>query len=233
MTSMPSSRLISAASVNRSMVPLDRMEMTSWQPSFQPSPATGGAAALVQKRHFDSRRKQKKRKVRNPFKVLRIKRGMKYKEVKGKFLKIAMQNHPDTSSTEDEAEQDKMREVFIAARIAFESLVEGDDGIAILKSEKEKDEDSLSNFDSWFKNETGHETPFHMDLDPETMKEVASMTDNMAVGLDRDGGMWTLAKMVTSAVKTGGDSSAMLRLDAGEVKETNSSSVVRRRRRRF
>ena len=47
--------------------------------------------------------------------------------------------------------------------------------------------------------------------------------------------MWTLAKMVTSAVKSGGEAGTMLRLDAGDVKNPNqvgSDGALRRRRRR-
>ena len=63
------------------------------------------------------------------------------------------------------------------------------------------------------------------------------MTEDMSVGLDRDGGMWTLAKMVTSAVKSGGEAGTLLRLDAGDIKDGanaggGSSGPLRRRRRR-
>jgi len=147
-----------------------------------------------------------------------------YKDVKKKFLKIAMTNHPDTHS-EDLADDDReqMREKFIAARVAFELLTEDDtDGTAVRTEDKVDTDDHDANFDSWFKHETGLHTPFHFDIDPETMKEVAKMTEKMggeSGGLDRDGGMWTLARMVTSAVKTGGDAATVLRLEGGEVKD--------------
>ena len=67
------------------------------------------------------------------------------------------------------------------------------------------------------------------------MQEVAKMTEELSVGLDRDGGMWTLAKMVTSAVKSGGEAGTLLRLDAGDVKGANGGSgtgPLRRRRKR-
>lgn len=147
--------------------------------------------------------------------------GSLYKDVKKKFLKIAMTNHPDTHSSSEGLSDDdkqKMRDKFIAARIAFESLTEDkSDGTAV-RCEDRQDDDSDDNFDSWFRNETGLNTPFHIDIDPETMKEVARMTEKMggeAGGLDRDGGMWTLARMVTSAVKTGGDAATVLRLESG------------------
>lgn len=195
---------------------------------------------LVQVRYFDARKKQRKRrrkKSEDPFKVLGVPENILYKDVKKKFLQIAMKNHPDTVGGDDEIseeEKDKMREIFISARIAFEALVEDSDGTAILKEDVD---DAMDNFDSWFKNETGFDTPFQFDMDPETMKEVASMTETIGGGLDRDGGMWALARMVTSAVKSGGDAASMLRLEAGDIKQQGNSGdqingVLRRRRKR-
>jgi hypothetical protein len=163
--------------------------------------------------------------------------GSLYKDVKRKFLKIAMTNHPDTHSEHlTEEEKETMRNIFIQARIAFESLTEDTDGTAVLLSEKQSEEDSMANFDSWFKHETGLNTPFQFDMDPETMKEVAKMTDAIGgdSGLDRDGGMWALARMVTSAVKTGGDAATILRLESGDIKDKDRSmnGELRRRRRR-
>ena len=63
---------------------------------------------------------------------------------KKSFLKIAMKNHPDTIhqhlSKDDQHYDAKMKasiELFRQARIAFESLVEGDEGECLLKVEVE------------------------------------------------------------------------------------------------
>ena len=87
----------------------------------------------------------------------------------------------------------------------------------------------------WFLNETGHSNPFQVDLDPATMREVAEMTDDIGGGLDRDGGMWTLAKMVSNTVKSGQDAKNMLRLEAGKRKEEIPPGQMGklRRRRKF
>ena len=45
---------------------------------------------------FDSRKARKTKKRKDPFKVLKIPKVSLYKDVKRKFLKIAMSNHPDT-----------------------------------------------------------------------------------------------------------------------------------------
>jgi len=87
-----------------------------------------------------------------------------------------------------EKEQEAMRDKFIAARMAFEALEEDpEDGKAVLAEELI---DRKSNFDSWFHNETGLKNPFDVDMDPETMKEVAEMTEKMGgkQGMERDGG---------------------------------------------
>jgi hypothetical protein len=185
-------------------------------------------------RYFGARKKKKRPKLKNPWKVLGIKESdnLPFKKVKMIFLQIAMKNHPDTHEAETEEEAKKMEDTFVKARTAFECLTEGPDGIAI---RKEDYEDTMENFDSWFKQETGHDTPFSF-MDPETMKEVAKMTEEVGQGdqggLDRDGGMWALARMVRSTVKAGGDAGAMLRLESGNVKEQNIGGGLRRKRRR-
>ena len=186
----------------------------------------------MQFRYFDARKKRKANKKDNPFKVLNIPEGATlYKDAKKKFLRIAMKNHPDTISGDvSEEDRNKMRDIFIRARIAFESLAEDPmDGMAILAEDLE---DAMENFDSWFKSETGFETPFQFDMDPETMKEVAAMTETIGGGLDRDGGMWALARMVTASVKSGSDAAVMLRLESGEVKDRVINGQLRRRRKR-
>jgi anthranilate/para-aminobenzoate synthase component I len=188
----------------------------------------------VQVRHFDARKKRKTKRQKDPFKIFGIPEASLYKDAKKKFLQIAMKNHPDTHNEDmTEEEKDEMQEIFINSRIAFKALVEDSDGTAILVEDAE---DAMENFDSWFKSETGLDTPFQFDLDPETMKEVAKMTEEIGgdVGMDRDGGMWALARMVTSAVKAGGDAATMLRLDAGDSKERDRriNGGLRRRRRR-
>jgi len=210
-------------------------------------------------RHQQRPNKSKKSKKSNPFRLLGLHDDgvTKYQDVKKHFLKIALENHPDTQDRDStEEEQDEMRERFIQARMAFESIVEDEDGWAVWVEEVVDREDR---FDAWFQSETGLQTPFQFDMDPETMKEVASMTEEIGGGLDRDGGMWcvcallecglcrhfvflfshwlfynrALARMVTSTVKTGGDAASILRLEAGDVKEKcGHNGTLRRRRKR-
>lgn len=83
-----------------------------------------------------------------PYKTLSIPKSSTYAKAKTSFLKIAMKNHPDTlqqhiSKDTDDYEK-KMKqsvELFRNARLAFESLVEDDNGNCRLKIEVEAEEE--------------------------------------------------------------------------------------------
>ena len=202
------------------------------------------------RRHeFSSRPRRTKAFAACPFRTLNIPKDSTYAHAKKAFLKIAMKHHPDKAGNDvDEETRDRSREIFVRCRTALESLVECErTGTCLLRSEVERlsgtggaDGDAMSDeeFDSWFARETGHQNPFQFDLDPATMREVADMHADMAGshGLDRDGGMWHLASLISSAVKSGkeGGAESLLRLEAG-----NPSDVIeaggkldRRRKRR-
>jgi len=187
---------------------------------------------LYQQRRWVTSKKRQRQLARakgeDAFVVLGVSRADSYGQVKKTFVRIAMRHHPDTSASKTPEEQEEHKEKFLAARKAFEAIVEGPDGLAILKTESD-DYDEEEDLDAWFKAETGHDMPF---MDAQTMKEVAEMTECSDIGLDRDGGMWTLAKMVTQSVRSGGDGRDVLRLEAGTVRDRNIDGILRRRRRR-
>jgi hypothetical protein len=141
-----------------------------------------------------------------------------------------MKHHPDTSAAATEEEQETAKELFVTARKAFEEIVEGPDGVAILRSESDLHQ-TKEDLDVWFKQETGHDMPF---MDAATIREVAKATREMGgeSGLDRDGGMWTLARMVSERAKSGGDGRDLLQLEAGVARDRRIDGVLRRRRRR-
>ena len=172
-----------------------------------------------------------KRIATDPFATLGIVRSptMKYTNVKSKFLKIAMKYHPDMTSQCTDAEREANKDLFVSARKAFESIVANPDGMAILKTEADNYIEEEDDFEVWFKNEAGYDIPF---MDAATMKEVAEMTDTVGGGLDRDGGMWTLARMVANTVREGGDSKSILQLDAGIIRDRAIDGILRRRRKR-
>ena len=174
-----------------------------------------------------------------PFRTLNIPKESKYSLAKKSFLKVAMKHHPDTLGTDCEETQQKSQAIFMKCRKALEALEEcPDTGLAILKTEAELKR-SMSNeeFDEWFEEETGLPS-FQFDLDPKVMREVADMHEDMAGshGLDRDGGMWHLASMISSAVKTGKGEGAesVLKLEAGAIRdeETVAVGTLSRRRKR-
>lgn len=181
-----------------------------------------------------SSKKRKKQinaaKEEDPFVVLGVSRAESYTAIKRTFLQIAMKHHPDTTAAArtDAAEREAHKNVFVAARKAFEAIVAGPDGLAILKTEA-ADYVQEEDLDQWFKSETGYDMPF---MDAATMKEVAEMTETVGGGLDRDGGMWTLARMVADTVKSGGDGRSLLQLDAGTVRDRGIDGILRRKRRR-
>lgn len=153
-----------------------------------------------------------------------------------------MENHPDVLNQRLDKEDDnydtemkKAVNLFMKARKAFESLAEGEDGGCLLRIEVEAQKDLMKDeeFDAWFQHETGFRNP-QFDLDPATMREVAAATEKMGGGLDRDGGMWTLANMVSNSVKEGKKAGSTLRLEAGEIKDQipieEVEGTLRRRR---
>jgi hypothetical protein len=53
------------------------------------------------------------------------------------------------------------------------------------------------------------------------------------VFLITDGGMWTLARMVTASIKSGGDGrDAILSLEAGTIRDRAIDGVLRRKKKR-
>jgi len=126
-----------------------------------------------------------KRSIGCPYIALGVQKGVEYKIVKKAFLKLAMKHHPDTAGHDTEDLKKKAVEIFMKVRTAFEAIVELPDGSSGLKSEHVKDGHGVGHdeFDTWFKTETGL-NPFDLNLDAETLKEVADASASQA-GLDR------------------------------------------------
>jgi hypothetical protein len=171
---------------------------------------------------------RKKEKKVDPYAVLGVSPDIKYAMVEKTFIRIAMKHHPDTAEASTPEQEDEHKEIFMAARSAFEMLEECPvEGLAILRSESDLLTDD--DLDVWFKDETGFDMPF---MDPQTMKEVAEITEKLGGGLDRDGGMWTLARMVTENMKSGGNGQDILKLEAGDIRDRSINGILRRKRRR-
>lgn len=154
-------------------------------PSCWPAPSV----RRISQQHTSEKRriKQKQKKQQEDFfTTLGITRDIPYAKAKKAFLQIAMKHHPDTSDADSEDAKREDHDIFVAARKAFENIVEGPEGRAVLRSESDEAWEE-EEFSEWFREETGgYDMPF---MDARTMKEVAEMTDKIGGGLDRDGGM--------------------------------------------
>jgi len=206
-------------------------------------PTTNGIVV----RRFARAIRRPKRPKKCPWGVLGIvKHEATVADAKRAFLKIAMNHHPDMldNTNQNENENDNGQEkggdgsskkkedsvaTFMGAREALDALVKDPTtGLAALRvdveaaNNKNEEEERMTDaqFDAWFRSETGHDMPFGMDsMDPATMMEVAEMNDSVGHGLDRDGGMWQLASLISANVKSKKDGSSpqdLLRLDAGD-----------------
>jgi DnaJ-class molecular chaperone len=161
----------------------------------------------------------------NPFDILGIPKSSSYKEVKSRFVELALANHPDTSQNQDSIK-------FIRLRKAFESIRESQDGGA----EKRERDDYVGwtdeEFQAWFLEETGHpDVLFRIDL--ATRKEVVSVAKTCAQGgLDR-GGMWEMARAMAEQEKSLRDRKTDFSAPIGiHGESTNTNPGMSRRKRR-
>mmetsp|Transcript_18269 Transcript_18269/g.30864 ORF Transcript_18269/g.30864 Transcript_18269/m.30864 type:complete len:239 (+) Transcript_18269:130-846(+) len=178
-----------------------------------------------------------------------------YKEVQLAFRQLALRHHPDTAGSQqhgygDETDHNSamVSSSFTDIREAFEAIIEGPNGEAILRKNndytssfnnqnaqyRDNDEEKYNNNDN--KRPQPHDSDlFHssLDLDPQILREVAQVAEEMnPAGLDK-GGMWAYANMVNRMAKR--DGLPPLRVGnggEGVVDEDKSKSGVSRRRRK-
>ena len=180
-------RIIVRSALARNVRPWTRAAGVRFDPP-QPKPWLA-RRNITQHSQEKRQRKRQKQKREDPFHVLGLKASDKvdYNTVKRTFLQIAMQHHPDTTNADTEQERDEHRDIFVAARKAFERIVEGPDGLAVVRSDETAatfdDEEALN---EWFHQESGGlDMPF---MDLQTRKEVSRVMEEIGGGLDRDGG---------------------------------------------
>jgi len=179
-----------------------------------------------------------------------------YKEVQLAFRQLALRHHPDTASSQQHGDGDEtdhnngamVSSSFADIREAFEAIIEGPNGEAILRKNndytssfnhqnaryRDKDEYKYNNNN---KRPQPHDSDlFHssLDLDPQILREVAQVAEEMnPAGLDK-GGMWAYANMVNRMAKR--DGLPPLRVGNGGEgvvgEDKNRSGVARRRRKR-
>ena len=174
-----------------------------------------------------------------------------YSEVKKAFLSLALKHHPDSNSNSntDEDETNCVESVesqtkkFIKIKNAFDQIRASPNGIAIL-NEEEEPEMSSEEYESWFYSETGkHMNNIgELNLSKETIQEVSDMISKSAdshigdegyegaMELDRSGGIWAMAKMISQDANDNASSimGGVMRLEEGD----SSKSPLKNRRRR-
>mmetsp|Transcript_5109 Transcript_5109/g.8416 ORF Transcript_5109/g.8416 Transcript_5109/m.8416 type:complete len:238 (-) Transcript_5109:68-781(-) len=181
-----------------------------------------------------------------------------YKEVQLAFRKLALRYHPDTANNNsrqqhngDESSDHNNGVVMMSSssfteiREAFEAIVEGPNGEAILRNNNNYSSMSSSDDENYDKNEmdirnNNHKRPppphdisnnlFHSSINPQILREVAQVAEEMNPGGLDKGGMWQYANMVNRMAKEEG--LPPLRVGKGGDDNESRSGVARRRRKR-
>jgi len=173
----------------------------------------------------------------NPFDILGVPKTATYAEIKQRFLKLAMEHHPDQANTA--TDEKKSNEKFIRFRRAFESLKETMDGGAA-QGDNESSWSSDEEFLAWYYEETGKSDS----IDLKTRREVIEVVKQSSQsGLDR-GGVWEWARRMAEEEamaldkkhtfkRTVGLKAAAASQDSKSSGDSsNSGSLLRRRRKK-
>ena len=179
-----------------------------------------------------------------------------YKEVQMAFRKLALRHHPDTASSRQHGDDTDhngrmMSYSFTEIREAFEAIIEGPNGEAILRKNDDytssfqhnaqyRDNDKEDNNNEMDINSNNNNRPpphdsdmFHSSLNPQILREVAQVAEEMNPGGLDKGGMWQYANMVNRMAKEEG--LPPLRVGNGgdaDKGDRSRSGVARRRRKR-
>jgi len=170
-----------------------------------------------------------------------------YEDVRAAFRKLALQHHPDIVAAKrrkDEGVQMKGNPgetkrsslEFTKIREAFEAIVEGPNGVAILRDGRrdsssgggQGDSVNENNGDKNHCSNRHHDEPhgfLHKSVNPIVLHEVAEVAATMNPGgLDR-GGMWQYANMIRNM-------GSLPPLQVGSGIDRSSDQRLRRRRKR-
>ncbi|EJK51378.1 hypothetical protein THAOC_29450, partial [Thalassiosira oceanica] len=179
-----------------------------------------------------------------PFNVLGLKNGrsnntrtavdrldqksISYKQVQMRFRELAKQYHPDTAKNKGSVED------FNVIRQAFESIKEGEDGVAVLVEDSrffsgQEENEETSCRDHAFSEEEQNGF-LHSSVNPSVLHEVAEVARTMnASGLDK-GGMWAYATMIRNQAENASKGLPPLRVEGGNSEGTQEPKRRRRRK---
>lgn len=161
-----------------------------------------------------------------------------YEEVRASFRKLALLHHPDTAArdgadTSYKPYDKKSASVeFTRIREAFEAIVEGPAGMAVLRCDYNGTHTLRESHENKNNNNTAnhHEqnTFLHPSVNPQVLHEVLQVAKTMnPAGLDR-GGMWQYANMIRHMAEDHGKGLPPLRIDHA----ANEDEKKTRRRRK-
>jgi hypothetical protein len=172
-----------------------------------------------------------------PFQVLGLaNRGTAYVQVQAKYKELAIKFHPDSSGCVKSTNQ------FIRIKDAFNSIVEGPSGIAVLRGDhayKDRQCTDGNESENDGKANACHQDEqkwhLHPSVNPQILHEIADAAEKLNPGgLDR-GGMWQYANMISNLrERSGMDGLPPLRVEDGgyAAKESNETRIRARRKRK-
>lgn len=160
-------------------------------------------------------------------------------QVQTAYRELAFKHHPDTSSG------GKSSDTFVRIKDAFQSIMEGPSGIAVLRNHhfnKDQQSSDENELDVKWKHSEGelnnyqdeHNGLLHPSVNPQVLHEIADIAENMNPGgLDR-GGMWQYANMISNLrEKSGSAGLPPLRVEGGvDANQQDGDTRKRMRRRR-
>jgi len=167
-----------------------------------------------------------------------------YAEVKDRFQHLALQHHPDriaATNQEDNStnkltsEEATMR--FVRYRTAFEAIVVSDDGSgsAVLREDfdfrklmsEQSHGDTTNAASATAQHVPNYDDMSHRHIEPQVLREVAELAEDMAPGGLDKGGLWQFAASMREKAKRG--DLPPLQMSVGE---NASKTKIRRRRRK-
>ena len=170
-----------------------------------------------------------------------------YEEVRVAFRELALKHHPDTNNGRNNNSNDSnssAKEEFTRIRQAFESIMEGPNGMAILRDgdvsystistyddeNESNDTTTNDNYNSFQDEQNGY---LHPSINPQILREVANVAEEMNPGGLDKGGMWQYANMIKNmAEKKGKDGLPPLRVGGKEGEDKGGGGGISGRRRR-